>query len=250
MESIPKVISGLDDIVPGSLDSITRLYSPIFNTIAPVSKPEVAEMMKLYENCQRMMCIAYANEMADACIPHDIDPYEVCSAAATKPFGYMPFTPSLGVGGHCIPVNPYYLLSNNSFPLLQAATEKMWRRPAMIAQRALETLYQENAHVFGHRKPRVLVVGIGFKPGQSNLSNSPGLELAKCLVMSEKVDVSFADPLVKQSAIPQIPRLDDKDWTKETLETFDIIIVAFRQIDMNFSVLEDLRGVLVEKWCR
>jgi UDP-N-acetyl-D-mannosaminuronate dehydrogenase len=71
----------------------------VFKQVVTVSKPEVAEMMKLYENCQRMMCIAYANEMADACVGHGIDPFEVCSAAATKPFGYMPYTPSLGVGG-------------------------------------------------------------------------------------------------------------------------------------------------------
>ncbi|KAF5243446.1 hypothetical protein FAUST_2802 [Fusarium austroamericanum] len=96
VESIPKVISGLDDITPGSLDAISRIYSTIFDSVVPVSKPEVAEMMKLYENCQRMVCIAYTNEMADACIPHNIDPYEVCEAASTKPFGYMPYTPSVG----------------------------------------------------------------------------------------------------------------------------------------------------------
>jgi nucleotide sugar dehydrogenase len=104
--SIPKVISGLDDITPGSLESIHEIYSQVFHNVLRVSKPEVAEMMKLYENCQRMICIAYANELADACTPHDIDPYEVCNAAATKPFGYIPFSPGLGVGGPCIPCNP------------------------------------------------------------------------------------------------------------------------------------------------
>jgi nucleotide sugar dehydrogenase len=207
-------------------------------------------MTKLYENCQRMMMIAYANEMADACIPHGVDPYEVCSAAATKPFGYTPFTPGLGVGGHCIPINPYYLLSNSSFPLLQAATEKMWRRPAMLAQRTLERLSQQKQWASGSEKPSILVVGIGFKPGQANLSTSPGLEFAKSLVLSEKVNVSFADTLVPQSAIPQIPRLDDKDWTGESLETFDMIIIAFRQVGIDFSVLSGLQGVRVEMWCR
>jgi nucleotide sugar dehydrogenase len=248
MKSIPKVISGLDDIIPGSLNSISRLYSPIFDTIVSISKPEVAEMMKLYENCQRMMCIAYANEMADACIPHGINPYEVCSAASTKPFGYMPFTPSLGVGGHCIPINPYYLLSNGNFPLLQAATEKMRQRPSMIAQRVLDTLYGDRPHESINRMPRVLIVGVDFKPGQSSLSNSPGLELAKNLVMLEKMDLHFADSLVKQAAIPQIPRLDDEKWNKETLETFDIIIVEFKQVRMDFSVLNELRGVWIETW--
>lgn len=249
MQAIPKIISGLDDIIPGSLNSILRLYSPVFDNVVSVSKPEVAEMMKLYENCQRMMCIAFANEMADACIPHGIDPYEVSSAASTKPFGYMPYTPSLGVGGHCIPVNPYYLLSNSDFPLLRAATEKMWQRPSMIAQRALDKLHSDRRKVGFGRKPRVLVVGLGFKRGQSHLSNSPGLELAKSLAMSEKVDLYFADSLVKQEAVPQILRLQDEDWNEDVLETFHMIIVAFKQINMDFDILDRLRGVRIETWC-
>lgn len=251
MKSIPKVVSGLDDIVPGSLASITKLYSAVFDTVIPVSKPEVAEMMKLYENCQRMICIAYANEMADACIPQGIDPFEVCAVAATKPFGYMPYTPGVGVGGHCIPVNPYYLLSTSEFPLLQTATDKMWKRPAAIAQRAIDNALEERMSSEADVKtPRILVVGVGFKVGQSLLSNSPGLELAKSLVISGKCDVSFADSLVAQSAIPQIPRLDDEQWTKEGLEAFDRIIVVFKQVGMDFGVLDGLRGVAVETWCK
>ena len=204
-------------------------------------------MMKLYENCQRMVCIAYANEMADACISHGIDPYEVCDAAATKPFGYMPYTPGVGVGGHCIPVNPFYLLSNSSFPLLESATNAMWSRPARIAERALASLRQ------GPKKPglpRVLVVGMAFKIGQTSLSNSPGLELAKHLVVSQEADVAWADALVPQGDIPQIPRLADGDWRKDTLEEFSLIIVTLRQRDMDFDVLDELEDARVELWCR
>lgn len=245
--AIPKVVSGLDDVVPGSLDAIIRLYSKSFDNVIPVSRPEVAEMMKLYENCQRMVCIAYANEMADACVGHGIDPFEVCRAASTKPFGYMPFTPSLGVGGHCIPVNPYYLLSNSSFPLLQAASEKMRARPGDIAQRAVDHLYSQ---VRNGSQPRVLVVGIGFKRGQSHLANSPGLELAKSLVLTNKLDVTWADPLVAQEAVPQIARLDVGDWNVDSLQQkFDMIIVAFRQAGLDFQVLQQVQGVHVEMWC-
>lgn len=245
--AIPKVVSGLDDVVPGSLDAITKLYSKSFDNVVPVSRPEVAEMMKLYENCQRMVCIAYANEMADACLGHNIDPYEVCRAASTKPFGYMPFSPGLGVGGHCIPVNPWYLLSNSSFPLLQSAAEKMSARPSLIAQRAVERLYSGGRDGV---RPRVLVVGIGFKRGQSHLANSPGLELAKSLVLTNKVDVAWADPLVKQEAVPQIPRLADGDWNVESLQQrFDMIIVAFRQDGIDFDILDHVQGVHVERWC-
>src|SRR5689334_22988679 len=100
MRDIPKVVSGLDDVTHGSLQSILELYSPVFGTLVPVSSPEVAEMTKLYENCQRIMAISFVNEMADACAKLGIDPYEVSEASATKPFGYLPVAPGIGVGGH------------------------------------------------------------------------------------------------------------------------------------------------------
>ncbi|CAM1503391.1 Fc.00g081670.m01.CDS01 [Cosmosporella sp. VM-42] len=251
MRSIPKVVSGLDDVAPGSLEAITRLYGRVFDHVVPVSKPEVAEMTKLYENCQRMMCIAYVNEMADACVGLGIDPFEVCKAAATKPFGYMPFHPSLGVGGHCIPVNPYYLLSNSAFPLLEAAAERMNTRPARIATEVLGSLYAKDARRDSGVviRKQVLVVGIGFKVGQSHLVNSPGLQLAAELTKFNEVDVMFADPLVCQADVPHISRLDDEDWAKERLESFDLIVVSFKQWGMNFNVLEDLSGVIVKMWC-
>lgn len=169
-------------------------------------------MTKLYENCQRMICIAFANEMANAYIPLSIDPFEVSNAAGTKPFGYLPFTPSLGVGGHCIPVNPYYLLATSKFPLLEAAAYEMNNRPAMIAERILSDLMGKG----GRRdsgleiEKNVLVVGIGFKASQSHLVNSPGLKLAQELSKSD-LNVIFADTLVPQADIPEIPRLADKD---------------------------------------
>ncbi|KAJ6442486.1 helicase swr1 [Purpureocillium lavendulum] len=246
--AIPKVVSGLDDIIPGSLDLITKLYAEVFDRVVPVSCPEVAEMTKLYENCQRMVCIAYANEMADACQSHGIDPFEVCRAASTKPFGYMPITPGIGVGGHCIPVNPYYLLANNEFPLLEAASESMRARPATIAQRAVRKICSSPQ---SRLRPRVLVVGIGFKPGQSHLANSPGLALSQSLVLTDKVDVAWLDPLVAQEAVPQIARLDPEDWTEKSLEgDFDMVIVAIRQHGLDFAVLETVHGVHVEWWCQ
>ncbi|KAF4500857.1 Vi polysaccharide biosynthesis vipA tviB [Fusarium agapanthi] len=245
VKSIPKIISGLEDILPGSLDAIDRIYSTIFDNVVTVSKPEVAEMMKLYENCQRMVCIAYANEMADACIPHGIDPYEVCSAASTKPFGYMPYAPGVGVGGHCIPVNPYYLLSNSSFPLLEACSSAMSDRPAKLAQRLIDSLPTTE------RRSRVLVIGLGFKPGQSQLDNSPGVALVRKLAVSgAQIDLTWADALVKQEAVPQVPRLDERHWNKNFLETFDVIVVAMKQHNMDFSLLAKLDGVRIESWCK
>ncbi|CAG9993573.1 unnamed protein product [Clonostachys byssicola] len=250
VQSIPKIISGLDDIVPGSLDSISNIYGRVFDNLVPVSTPEVAEMTKLYENCQRMVCIAYANEMADACISHGINPFEVCDAASTKPFGFMSYTPGIGVGGHCIPINPFYLLSNNSFPLLEKATKIMWSRPAAIAERAIEQLdHFGKGAVLGSR-PRILVVGMAFKTGQSSLSNSPGLELAKHLVVSQQFDVTWADALVDEQSIPQIKRLPDNEWCKDILEMYDMIFVCLKQCGMDLELLKELENPKIEMWCR
>lgn len=253
MQAIPKIISGLDDITPGSLASIEKLYSRVFQRIITVSTPEVAEMTKLYENCQRMVCIAYANEMADACSTLGIDPFEVCSAAATKPFGYVPYTPGLGVGGHCIPVNPYYLLSNSQFPLLQAATEKMWSRPARLGDSAIDHFLNSGNRCrdFSKLPPRVLVVGVGFKRGQSGLSHSPAVALMHHLLDKRETHVTFADPLVDEDMIPYVPRLDDtREWNKQALEEkFDLIIVVLKQSGLDFAVLDELEGVQVVKHC-
>ncbi|TQV92464.1 hypothetical protein V2A60_007153 [Cordyceps javanica] len=250
--AIPKVVSGLDDVVAGSSDAVARLYERAFDEVVRVSRPEVAEMMKLYENCQRMVCIAYANEMADACAGHGIDPFEVCGAAATKPFGHLPFSPSLGVGGHCIPVNPYYLLSNSEFPLLRMATEKMRARPAVLAQRVIDRLGGRQYTTIGRlprSRPKVLVAGIGFKPGQSHLANSPGLALAKSLVISGRVEVAWADPLVAPEAVPQIPQLHAGQWKVTFLkENFDYVIAAIRQTGLDWSVLDKLPVTMVEWW--
>lgn len=206
-------------------------------------------MTKLYENCQRMICIAYANEMADACALKGIDPYEVCRAASTKPFGYMNYTPGLGVGGHCIPVNPFYLLSNSSFPLLEEATRRMHERPRRVGQQILDKLQsQASSGAFGQRKPRVLAVGMGFKKGQSVLSHSPGLGLLNTLHHSALVEATWADTHVSQDAIFGVPKLHDRQWNMVDLATFDLILVTFLQHDMDKTVLDALPTQTEVKW--
>ena len=250
MRSIPKIVSGLDDLAPGSLHVIQRLYSSVFDVVVPVSSPEVAEMTKLYENCQRMIGIAYANEMADACRSLGIDPFEVCRASATKPFGYLPFSPSLGIGGHCIPVNPHYLFATCDFPLLHMATEAMDKRPSQVADDILRFLSGDgNSRDSGAELDRrVLVVGMGFKAGQRHLVNSPGLRLARELKRSG-LAVSFADSFVPQKDIPDINRLGEEDWVKEKLECFDLIVICNKQWGMDFKVVSQLEGVQVQIWC-
>jgi len=232
-ESIPKIVSGLNHL---ALKSIIQIYSTVFEKVVPVSQPEVAEMTKLYENCQRMMCITLANEMADACYEIGIHHGEISKAAATKPFGYLPVTASPGIGGHCIPVNPWYLVSTSkSWPTLEFATRRSKLRPARLAQRLLENVSFQN--------PRILVVGFGFKPGQSLTTNSPGVDFALALydllsVRGRLFDIQYYDPLVPHgTAHGHIKRWTD--WRKSSLECcFDVIAVLMRQDGIDWGVLE------------
>ena len=207
-------------------------------------------MTKLYENCQRMMCVAFANEMADACAPLGIDAFEVARAAATKPFGYLPMSPSAGVGGHCIPVNPHYLFATSEFPLLKQATERMARRPSEVAHRALKRLRQSDRYRRG-AKHKALVVGMGFKKGQAVMSHSPGKAIAESLSAEKDVEVHWADPLVEQERLPEMPKLDTEwCWTAEELNEYSLVVVAVKQAGLDWSVLQRLERPLIEEWQR
>ena len=221
-DKIPKIISGMDN---ESLEKIKEFYESVFDHVVPVSSMETAEMCKLYENCFRMINVAYVNEIADNCGSHGIDVYEMVRACSTKPFGFMPFYPGLGVGGHCIPVNPFYLFTNNKLPLLKSATDVTLKRPEEKANQ----IEEEN----------VLVVGLAFKPGESYTMNSPGLDIANALVTNGK-NVTVYDPLVDPETKPVKHHkfLDNEDWNSEyIINNFDAVVVAIKQRDIDFTVL-------------
>jgi nucleotide sugar dehydrogenase len=231
VDEIPKIISGIDN---KSVWYINTYYSAVFSRVVKVSSMETAEMCKLYENCFRMINIAYVNEIADACGRHSIDYDEMINASATKPFGFMPFKPGLGVGGHCIPVNPYYLFVNNDLPLLKQATETTLNRPIDKAEEFVESY---------NRVLRVCVVGIAFKPGQSLVVNSPGALFAKTLEEKYNKTVVVYDPLVEKS---DFDMLATKCWDTEYLNTnVDAIVVCMEQKGIDFSVLKYFKGIKV-----
>jgi nucleotide sugar dehydrogenase len=237
-EDISKIVSGLD---AASLESISTLYGRVFNKLLPVSSPEVAEMTKLYENCQRMVCATYANEMADACSSIGIDAFEVSNAAASKPFGYLPFRPGPGIGGHCIPVNPYYLLSNFHMPLLEHAATISSSRPRDVARSFVRSVLQEKDYSVYPSQLRLLVVGVGFKRGQSVMSNSPGAAIAHTLKSEYNCHIEFADPLVSTALYSAVPKMDtETNWTVDHLSTYDGIIVSVNQEGLDMDVLANL----------
>jgi nucleotide sugar dehydrogenase len=143
--------------------------------------------------------IGLANELADLCTVLQADPIELIDAAATKPFGFMPFYPGAGVGGHCIPVDPHYLLwqlraHGVSLPIVEQAMAAIAERPHRTARRVLDALAR---HGIAARGSRALVVGVAYKAGVSDVRMSPAIEIMRHLT-SFGVDVSFHDPLVEQ----------------------------------------------------
>lgn len=222
---IPKIVSGINE---QSLDRIKYFYGSVFKTIVPVSTMETAEMCKLYENCFRMINIAYANEGADACLRLKIDPHEMIAACSTKPFGFTPFYPGLGVGGHCIPVNPYYLAVNCDFPLLRFATHTTVDRPAKKASEIVSLNPCANTY---------LVVGLAFKKGESLTTNSPGLAFATALKNNHDKRVYGLDPVVQKGEIDCITF--DEAMKKIKSKDIDIVCVAMKQTLIDYELLQN-----------
>jgi nucleotide sugar dehydrogenase len=171
-----------------------------------VSSPEAAELVKLYENTFRAVNIALAFELAEACGVHGLDPVEVTEGAASKPYGFLAHYPSAGVGGHCIAVDPYYLLHDlrergRPATIAEEALRKVSGRPRHIAWRAHEALVQ-----LGRPLPeaRVLVVGASYKPGVADTREAPALEILARL-RDEGAHVDYHDPLVPEVTIAGEP---------------------------------------------
>lgn len=231
MEDIPKIISGVDK---DSLDKIKMIYSKVIKNIVPVSSSECAEMCKLYENCFRMVNIAYVNEIADMCSQHNINCYEMIDASASKPFGFMPFYPGVGVGGHCIPVNPYYLFKTGKLPILQFSTEMMNARPKKKAYDIL-TEYKD--------KNNILICGLGFKKGESLLTNSPGFNLFKQL--KDKKNVIVYDPYVESLYPYDDIKFISEEKLKNILSMVDLSIVIHSYENDIFKNYQKMGGEVV-----
>jgi nucleotide sugar dehydrogenase len=189
---VPRVLGGM---TPACARAAGDVLAPTAQHLHVVGSPEVAEMTKLFENTFRAVNLALVNEIAGVARHHGVDPVEVVDAAATKPYGFLAHYPAAGVGGHCIPVDPYYLLSpllgsDVAAPLVTEAMRQVAARPARVAERALEVLERT-----GGSRGRVLVVGMAYKPGICDHRESPASQITQRLVAAG-IDVDYHDPLV------------------------------------------------------
>jgi len=190
----PKVMGG---VTPACLEVAIACYSPAIETLVPVSSPDAAEMVKLFENTFRSVNIGLANELLLMCDKLGLDAWEVIDAAATKPFGFMKFTPGPGLGGHCIPVDPHYLswkLRTLEYKarFIELASEINTDMPHYWVQRVQDTLNEVLKSVKGSR---VLVLGVAYKRDVSDIRESPALDIIHLLEEKGAV-VSYHDPHV------------------------------------------------------
>jgi len=244
LENTPKVVSGLTD---ECLRRALTLYSEVCDSIIDVSSLEAAELSKLLENVFRSVNIALVNELAMLCDRMGIDVWEVVEAAATKPYGFMTFRPGPGMGGHCLPVDPFYLAwkareYDTPTEFIELAGEVNQAMPYFCADKIAHAL---NEHAKAVRGSRVAVVGVSYKPGVGDLRESPALKIMR-LLADQGAQLVYHDEFV--------PELTDLGLRSEpldaALEAVDVaaIITAHPGVDLELIVREaplvvDFRGV-------
>lgn len=223
VRNTPKIVGGID---PRSAQLAQLLYSQIAGRVLPVSCPEVAEMTKVFENVFRSVNIALVNELAHLCERMGLSVWEVIDAASTKPFGYMPFYPGPGVGGHCIPLDPYYL-ANKARELdfhtrfIELAAEINEHMPYHVVSRIIEALSTRDKSLKG---AKVLVLGVAYKKDVEDTRESPALKIIQ-LLCEKGAEVSYNDPYVPQIHVPA-GDMESVELSGECLASMDCVVIA------------------------
>lgn len=223
LSNTPKVIAG---ITPSCLKLAQMLYSRIVERVVPVSSTDTAEMVKLLENTFRSVNIALVNEFAIMCHRLGLDVWEVIHAAASKPFGFMPFYPGPGLGGHCIPVDPHYLswklrLLAYKARLIELADEINREMPRFVVEKVVEALNREQKSVKGSR---ILILGVAYKRDADDVRESPALDVMK-LLYEKGGEISYHDPHIFQISFDN-RILHSEPLSRETLSSYDLVVIA------------------------
>ena len=245
--NIPKVIGGLTEDCTALA---TALYDGAIKTIVPVSSPRVAEMVKLLENTFRAVNIGMVNELALMCDRMGIDVWEVVKAASTKPFGFMPFYPGPGLGGHCIPVDPFYLSwkareSGFEARFIELAGAVNGNMPHYVVSLMSEALNSVRKPLNGSK---VLVAGIAYKKDVDDIRESPALDLLH-LLRERGADLSYTDPFVPKLAAKEWPNgidLVNTDVAKTASEEFDCVVVVTDHTQFDYTELQRVAKTVVD----
>lgn len=238
----PKVIGGITQV---SSDVASAFYSQALETLVPVSNAMVAEMAKLLENTFRMVNIGMVNELALMCDRLGVDVWEVIDAAATKPFGFMKFTPGPGLGGHCIPIDPLYLSwklreLNYSARFIDLASEINTGMPAYVVERTAIALNDVAKPLNGSK---ILVLGAAYKPDIDDLRESPALDILS-LLHGKKAEVTYHDPYVPKFTHDGVDWVSEPDLDEAVRNADCVLIITNHSVYDYAKILDDARLIM------
>lgn len=244
--TIPKVCGGHTS---HCMEVGTALYSPAIDRIVPVSSTKAAEMTKLLENIHRAVNIGLVNEMKIVADKMGIDIHEVIDAAATKPFGYTAFYPGPGLGGHCIPIDPFYLTwKAREYGLhtrfIELAGEINTSMPSWVVTKVVDALNDRGKAV---KKAKILVLGIAYKKNVDDMRESPSVELMELLEEKGAI-IAYSDPHV-----PHFPKMRDHRFdlssvklTRDELEKYDAVLLATDHARFDYDLIKDSCMLIID----
>ncbi len=247
-KNTPKVVGG---ITPECVEVATALLTSSIDTVVPVSSPEAAELVKLLENTFRAVNIGLVNEIAIVCDKLGVNVWEVINAAATKPFGFMKFTPGPGIGGHCIPLDPHYLAwkmrtLNYKTRFIDLASEINSQMPEWVVQKVADALNVLRKAVRGSR---VLVLGVAYKRDIDDVRESPALDVIR-LLEERGAHVEFHDPFVAEfredGHVRKGVELSDEmlRWADAVVVVTDHHVVDYQRVADQAALVVDTRNVM------
>ena len=245
-KTIPKIVSGFTQ---NCLKITQTLYNQIVDTTVPVSSTKIAEMTKILENIHRAVNIGLVNELKMVSDKMDIDIYEVINAAATKPFGFTPYFPGPGLGGHCIPIDPFYLTwkakevgMNTRF--IELAGEINTTMPNYVIKKVGEALNGAGKSIKGSR---IIILGLSYKKNVDDLRESPSLELMDRL-MDMGADIQYCDPYF--DTIPSTRKhqfeLSAMPINEKTLKSADLVLLTTDHDDFDYSLILEKAKLIVD----
>jgi UDP-N-acetyl-D-glucosamine dehydrogenase len=240
---IPKIVGG---VTAACTRHAALLYRQIVPAVREVSSPRAAEMAKLYENVLRNVNIALANELALMCQHLGVATREVIDAAATKPFGFMPFHPGPGIGGHCIGIDPIYLawklrLNGYEARFIRLADDINRAMPAHVVELAAAALNERRRPIKGSR---MLALGVAYKRGVGDLRESPALEVLS-LLHGRGAEIAYADPYVPTVEVEGL-RLKAVDVTAAELAQADCVLILTDHAEFDYQLVVDAAPLVVD----
>ncbi len=244
LRTTPKVVGGVDD---ASTEVARQALLTIVDVVTPVRDATTAEMVKVLENTFRMINIGFANEVAQMCRRLGVDVWEVIESAATKPYGFMPFYPGPGVGGHCIPVDPSYLqwkMRNLDFRtrFIDLGNEVNRGMPDYVVQRADDVLNDIGRSMRGSR---ILLVGVAYKPNIGDVRESPAIEVADRL-LSRGALVHYVDPHVESLSTHGGVSLRAVELTAAELEASELVVITTAHDAIDWALIRERAPLVLD----